>query len=106
MLYENPFQPDNPYRKLKVIQAEGGREPIPPFEIGDIVKIIPYRGCNIDGYYCNIELEVEMCERAAVEPEIVWDIDLIGCPFLIIYPLPDGEDYTLIPIRRVRDQVI
>jgi hypothetical protein len=78
----------------------------PPFEIGDIVMIKPFKGCSVGAEFCRINLIVERCERAPVEPEIAWCIDLVGCPYLIVYPLPYGEDYDLIPIDLVRDRII
>ena len=75
----------------------------PPFEVGDIVHLIPKRGCSIDAYFCNTPLEVERIERAAVEPEVVWDIDLKGCPYLIIYCKEDVDDYDIVATKQVRD---
>jgi len=77
-----------------------------PFEIGDIIQLIPRRGCSIDAFYCNVPLEIEMIERAAVEPEVVWDIDLKGCPYLIIYCAEDQDDYDIIAVQLARDQPI
>lgn len=78
----------------------------PPFEVGDIVHLIPLSGCAIEAFYCNTPLEIEMIERAAVEPEVVWDIDLKGCPYLIIYCAEKIDDYDIIVVEHARDQVI
>jgi hypothetical protein len=80
--------------------------PLPPFEIGDIVQLIPKRGCSIDAFYCNIDLEIIMIERAAVDDAVVWDIDLKGCPYLIIYCAEQIDDYDIVVMHPVRDQVI
>jgi hypothetical protein len=78
----------------------------PPFEQGDIVHLIPQKGCSIDAFYCNTPLEIIMIERAAVDDAVVWDIDLKGCPYLIIYCAGQIDDYDIIVTQYARDQTI
>ena len=78
----------------------------PPFEIGDNVMIKPFKGCSIGAEFCRIPLEIIMIERAAVDDAVVWDVDLKGCPYLIIYCAECMDEYDLIPVDLVRDRII
>jgi hypothetical protein len=83
-----------------------GDKLLPPFEVGDIVHLIPQRGCSIDAFYCNKPLEIAMIERAAVDDAVVWDVELIGCHYFIIYCAEKIDDYDIIVTQHARDLVI